>query len=69
MLVELTEHLGYEKGDPEAKFYEISLNGMTPKMVSAEIGQLDLEILRDRAGNVTPRQVPKGARRHSCPGS
>ena len=69
MLVELTEHLGYEQGDPDAKFYENSLNGTTPRMVSAEIGQLDLEILRDRAGNVTPRLMPKGARWHSCPAS
>jgi len=60
---ELTEHLGYEKGDPEARFYPNSRNGTTPKTVSAEIGDLDLDIPRDRAGDFIPRLVPKGARR------
>ncbi|MEJ3405177.1 IS256 family transposase, partial [Rathayibacter sp. YIM 133350] len=30
---ELTEHLGYEKGDPEARFYDNSRNGATTKTV------------------------------------
>lgn len=61
--VELTEHLGYEKGDPEARFYPNSRNGSTPKMVSAEVGELDLDIPRDRSGSFVPRLVPKGSRR------
>lgn len=61
--VELTEHLGYEKGDPEARFYANSRNGSTPKTVSSEVGELDLDIPRDRGGSFVPRLVPKGSRR------
>jgi transposase-like protein len=61
--VELTEHLGYEKGDPEARFYPNSRNGSSPNMVSAEVGELDLDIPQDRSGSFVPRLVPKGARR------
>ena len=60
---ELSEHLGYEKGDPDARFYSNSRNGTTPKTVSAEIGDLALDIPRDRAGSFVPHLVPKGSRR------
>ena len=60
---ELTEHLGYEKDDPEARFYPNSRNGTTPNTVPAEIGDLDLDIPRDRAGTFIPRLVPGGATR------
>ena len=32
-------------------------------MVSAEVGELDLDIPRDRGGSFVPRLVPKGSRR------
>jgi len=60
---ELTEHVGYEKGDPEAKFFENSRNGSTPKTMSSEVGQIDLDTPRDRAGTFIPRLVPTGSRR------
>ena len=60
---ELSEHSGYEKGDPEARFYSNCRNGATPKTVSAEIGDLELQIPRDRAGSFIPHLVPKGIRR------
>jgi transposase-like protein len=60
---ELTEHLGYEHGDPEARFYENSRNGTTPKTVSSEIGDLALDIPRDRGGSFIPRLIPTGSRR------
>lgn len=60
---ELSEHLGYEKGDPEARFFPNSRNGTTPKTVSTVIGDVDLNVPRDRAGSFTPHLVPKGARR------
>ena len=60
---ELTEHLGYEKGDPEARFFENSRNGTTPKTMSSEIGQIDLDTPRDRVGSFIPRLVPLGSRR------
>ena len=61
--IELTEHLGYEKGDPEARFYPNSGNGSTPKVVDAEVGALGLGIPRDCGGSFIPRLVPKGQRR------
>ena len=60
---ELTEHLGYEKGDPEARLYENSRNGSSAKTVSTEVGGVELDIPRDRAGSFAPRLVPKGSRR------
>lgn len=60
---ELTEHLGYEKGDPEAGFYPDSRNGSFPKTVSSSVGDIELAIPRDRDGSFTPRLVPTGSRR------
>ncbi len=60
---ELTEHVGYERGDAEASLHENSRNGTTPKTVATEIGDLELAIPRDRNGTFTPMLVPKGQRR------
>lgn len=60
---ELTEHVGYEHGDAEASLREHSRNGTSAKTVSAEIGDLELAIPRDRNGTFTPMLVPKGSRR------
>lgn len=60
---ELTEHVGYERGDAEASLHENSRNGTSPKTVSTEVGDLELAIPRDRNGTFTPMLVPKGARR------
>ncbi len=60
---ELSDHLGYDKGDPDARFFPNSRNGTTPKTVLSEVGDLDLAIPRDRAGTFTPQLVPKGSRR------
>ena len=60
---ELTEHVGYERGDEEASTYENSRNGTTPKTVATEVGDLELAIPRDRNGTFTPMLVPKGSRR------
>jgi putative transposase len=60
---ELTDHLGYEKGDPGGRGSGNSRNGATPKTVESEIGPVALETPRDRAGTFQPRLVPKGARR------
>ena len=60
---ELTEHVGYERGDPEARLYSNSRNGTSAKTLASEVGDLELEIPRDRGGTFTPRLVPKGSRR------
>ncbi len=60
---ELSEHLGYERGDPAASAFDNSRNGTTPKTVATEIGDIDLSVPRDRLGTFTPMLVPKGQRR------
>lgn len=60
---ELTDHLGYEKGDPAGRGSPNSRNGSTPKTLSTEVGEIGLNTPRDRAGSFEPRLVPKGARR------
>jgi putative transposase len=63
LAAELTEHLGYEKGDPAGRGTPNSRNGSTPKTISSEVGDIGLDTPRDRAGVFEPRLVPKGARR------
>jgi len=60
---ELTEHVGYERGDAEASLHENSRNGTSSKTVATEIGDIDLAVPRDRNGTFTPMLVPKGQRR------
>ena len=63
LAAELTEHLGYEKGDPAGRGSPNSRNGTTPKTLATEVGDVALATPRDRAGTFEPRLVPKGARR------
>jgi putative transposase len=60
---ELSEHLGYEKGDPAGRGSPNSRNGSTPKTLASEVGDVPLAVPRDRAGSFEPRLVPKGSRR------
>jgi putative transposase len=60
---ELTDHLGYEKGSVEASLFTNSRNGTTPKTLASQVGDIDLDVPRDRGGSFVPRLVPKGSRR------
>ena len=60
---ELTEHVGYDRGDAEAPLYPNSRNGTSTKTVATEIGDIELAVPRDRNGTITPMLVPKGQRR------
>ena len=60
---ELSGHLGYEKGDPAGRGSPNSRNGSTPKTVATEVGDVRLEVPRDRNSSFEPRLVPKGSRR------
>ena len=60
---ELTDHLGYEKGSSDAALFANSRNGSTPKTLASQVGEVPLEVPRDREGSFTPRLVPKGSRR------
>jgi len=63
LAAELTDHLGYEKGDPFGRELPNARNGFTPKTVASEVGDVGLAIPRDREGSFTPTLVPKGSRR------
>ena len=60
---ELTDHLGYAKGDPAGRELPNARNGSSPKTVASQAGPVELNIPRDRDGTFTPRLVPKGSRR------
>src|SRR5262249_17827934 len=47
---ELTDHLGYEKGDPAGRGKGNSRNGTSSKTVLTEDGEVEIAVPRDRAG-------------------
>lgn len=63
MDTELTDHLGYERGDRGGHGSGNSRNGSTPKTVGTEVGDIGLDQPRDRASTFASALVPKGARR------
>jgi putative transposase len=63
LAAELTDHLGYEKGDRAGHGSGNSRNGSTPKRVGTEVGDIDLASPRDRNGTFDPQLVGKGQRR------
>ena len=63
LAAELSDHLGYEVGDPAGRGSPNSRNGTSPKTVQSEIGPLPLNVPRDRNSTFEPRLVPKGERR------
>jgi len=60
---ELTEHLGYEEGDPAGANGGNSRNGTTPKTLVSESGPLEIGNPRDRNGDFEPQLVKKRQRR------
>jgi putative transposase len=56
---ELTEHLGYEKHDPTGYNSGNSRNGVTPKTVKGEFGEIVVETPRDRKGRFEPQILRK----------
>lgn len=60
---ELTDHLGYEVGDPAGNGTGNSRNGYTPKRLLTEAGTVELDVPRDRNGTHEPMIVAKGQRR------
>src|SRR3954465_11039310 len=63
MDAELTEHLGYEHGQPPPGGAGNTRNGTTPKTLATQHGQVRIEAPRDRKGSFAPQIVPKGKRR------
>lgn len=60
---ELTDHLGYDRGDPVGRGSGNSRNGTTAKRVHTDVGTVDLAVPRDRNGTFEPVIVAKGQRR------
>ncbi len=60
---ELTDHLGYEKGERAPAARGNARNGASTKVIDSQVGSFEIEVPRDRAGTFTPRLVRKGQRR------
>lgn len=60
---ELTEHLGYERHAVDGRGSGNSRNGSFPKTVTTEIGEVSIDVPRDRNGTFEPALVPHGERR------
>jgi len=60
---ELTDHLGYEPHAVAGRGLGNSRNGYYPKTVRTEVGDVRLEVPRDRSGSFAPATVPVGQRR------
>jgi len=57
--LEMEEHLGYPKYDPEGRGTGNSRNGSTPKTVRGDFGEVALETPRDRNASFEPKIVAK----------
>ena len=57
---ELTDHVGYDRGDPDAAQFPNSRNGSSRRRWGREIGDVELAVPRDRDGTFTPMLVRKG---------
>src|SRR5437660_10761801 len=60
---ELSEHLGYEKGDPAGRGGGKSRNGYSSKTVIGDDGAIEIAVPRDRNGSFEPQIVAKGQTR------
>ena len=63
LAAELSDHLGYDKGDPAGRGAPNNRNGYTGKTVLSEVGPVEVAVPRDRDSSFEPRLVPKGSRR------
>jgi len=61
--VEMDEHLGYQKGDRTESRSENYRNGTSVKTLKTDIGEVEIEVPRDRVGSFEPVIVPKHKRR------
>ncbi len=57
---ELADHLGYEKGDRVGRGSGNSFNGSSPKTLKTELGEVRVNVARDRNSSFEPRIVEKG---------
>ncbi len=62
---EITDHLGYDKHDPAGRGTGNSRNGARSKTVLTDIGEVEIDVPRDREGSFEPRIVAKRQKRLS----
>jgi putative transposase len=60
---ELSEHLGYERGDPAGRGSGNSRNGYSSKTVLSEDGAVEIAVPRDRNSSFEPQIIAKGQTR------
>src|SRR5436853_6425467 len=60
---ELSDHLGYEKGDPAGRGSGNSRNGTSAKTVLTEDGEIDIAVPRDRGGSFDAPLIDEGPTR------
>ncbi len=60
---ELTDHLGYERGDPAGRGSGNNRNGTSSKTVLTDAGAVPVDVPRDRNGSFEPKLVAKHQRR------
>jgi len=56
---EMTDHLGYEKHSKEGENSGNSRNGDYPKTLKTNLGEIQVNIPRDRNGEYDPKVIPK----------
>jgi len=61
--VEMADHLGYEKNQVAGRNGLNSRNGSSPKTLRTEIGEVTIQVPRDRQGTFEPAIVAKHQRR------
>ena len=59
---ELDEELGYAKNSQQPKTTGNRRNGSYPKTVQSNIGEIEVNIPRDRDGEYEPELIPKGTK-------
>ena len=60
---ELTQHLGYDKGQDKPEHQTNYRNGTSGKRILTEQGSLEIEVPRDRDSSFEPQLIKKGERR------
>jgi putative transposase len=63
--VEMEDHLGYARHAPEGRKRSNSRNGSRSKTVLTEVGEVEIDVPRDREASFEPRIVKKRQRRLS----
>ncbi|MFE3003132.1 IS256 family transposase, partial [Nocardia sp. NPDC059246] len=60
---EITDHLGYDHGDPAGRGIPNSRNGTRSKTVITDVGPVEIDVPRDRDASFEPQIVRKRQRR------